>query len=109
MGIKRYAMAVRLKPEKKDYYIKNHQNVWPEVLIELKKNKVKNYSIFIKEDFLFGYLEYEGNNFDQDMKEMGKIPIIEKWEKSMIECFKPFPKNENNQSWVLMDEIFYME
>ena len=109
MEIQRYAMSVRLKPEKRDYYIKNHQNVWPEVLIELKKNKVKNYSIFIKEDFLFGYLEYEGNNFDQAMHEMGKIPIIEKWEKSMIECFKPFPKNENNQSWVLMDEIFYME
>ena len=109
MEIQRYAMSVRLKPEKRDYYIKNHQNVWPEVLIELKKNKVKNYSIFIKEDFLFGYLEYEGNNFNQDMEKMGEIPIINKWEKSMIECFRPFPKNEQNQSWVLMDQIFYME
>ncbi len=48
MSIERYAMAVRLKGEKKDFYLKNHQNVWPEVLNELKKIKIKNYSIFLK-------------------------------------------------------------
>mgnify|MGYP001460939496 CR=1 FL=1 len=40
MNVKRYGMAIRLRPEKKDYYINNHKNVWPEVLSELKKNKV---------------------------------------------------------------------
>ena len=109
LGIKRFGMVVRLKDEKRDYYIKNHQNVWPEVLSELKKNKVKNYSIFLKEDFLFGYLEYEGEDFEKDMKTMEKIPIVAKWEKLMIDCFNPFPNNNDNDSWVLMDEIFYME
>ena len=46
MTTKRYAMGVRLKDEKKEFYLKNNQNVWPEVLSELKKIKVKNYSIF---------------------------------------------------------------
>ena len=55
----RYAMAVRLKDEKRDFYIKNQAKVWPEVLSELKKIKVKNYSIYLKEDFMFGYLEYD--------------------------------------------------
>jgi len=27
----------------------------------------------------------------------------------MIDCFNPFPKNEDNNSWVMMDEIFHME
>ena len=109
MSVKRYGMAVRLKEDKRELYIKNHQNVWPEVLNELKKIKVKNYSIFLKEDFLFGYLEYEGNNFDKDMEEMFKIPIIKKWETLSISCFNPFPGNEDNDSWVMMDEIFYLE
>ena len=109
MSIERYAMAVRLKDEKKDFYLKNHQNVWPEVLSELKKIKIKNYSIFLKEDFMFGYLEYEGNNFDTDMAEMEKIPIVDKWTKLMVDCFNPFPNNEENNSWVMMDEIFYMK
>jgi L-rhamnose mutarotase len=109
MSIERYAMAVRLKDEKKDFYLKNHQNVWPEILKELKKIKIKNYSIFLKEDFMFGYLEYEGDNFNKDMAEMAKIDIVDKWTKLMVNCFNPFPNNEENNSWVMMDEIFYME
>ena len=56
MTTKRYAMAVRLKDEKKDFYIKNHADVWPEILSELKKIKVKNYSIFLP--FLVNFLMY---------------------------------------------------
>ena len=109
MTTTRYAMAVRLKDEKRDFYLKNHQNVWPEVLSELKKIKVKNYSIFLKDDFMFGYLEYDGDNFDKDMSEMQSIPVVEKWTSLMIDCFNPFPGHEDNNSWVLMDEIFYLE
>lgn len=109
MSIKRYAMAVKLKDEKRDFYLKNHKSVWPEILSELKKIKVKNYSIFLKDDFMFGYLEYEGKNFDKDIEEMEKIPIVKKWNNLMISCFKPFPKNEKDNSWVIMDEIFYMK
>tara|TARA_B100001057_G_scaffold445279_1_gene482843 strand:+ start:505 stop:834 length:330 start_codon:yes stop_codon:yes gene_type:complete len=109
MAIQRYGMAVRLKDEKRQFYIENHANVWPEVLEELKKINVQNYSIFLKEDFLFGYLEYIGNDFDGDMGTMQQIPIVEKWTKLMIDCFKPFPNNDKNESWVMMDQIFLME
>ena len=109
MAIQRYGMAVRLKDEKRQYYIDNHANVWPEVLEELKKINVQNYSIFLKEDFMFGYLEYTGIDFDGDMGKMQQIPIVEKWTKLMIDCFNPFPNNENNNSWVMMDEIFHLD
>ena len=58
---------------------------------------------------MFGYLEYDGNNFNKDMEEMQKIPIVDKWTKLMIDCFNPFPNNEDNNSWVMMDEIFHLE
>ena len=109
MAIQRYGMAVRLKDEKRQYYIDNHANVWPEVLEELKKINIQNYSIFLKEDFMFGYLEYTGNDFDDDMGKMQQIPIVDKWTKLMIDCFNPFPNNDDNESWVMMDQIFFME
>ena len=109
MSTQRYAMAVRLKKEKREFYIENHANVWPEVLEELKKVNVKNYSIYLKEDFMFGHLEYAGDDFDGDMAEMQKIPIVDKWTKLMISCFTPFPNNEDNESWVMMDEIFHLD
>ena len=40
---------------------------------------------------------------------MGKNPIVKKWTDLMIECFNPFPGHEDNNSWVMMDEIFYLE
>ena len=109
MAIQRYGMAVRLKDEKRQYYIDNHANVWPEVLEELKKINVQNYSIFLKDDFMFGYLEYTGNDFDGVMGMMHQIPIVDKWTKLMIDCFNPFPNNDDNESWVMMDQIFFME
>ena len=109
MSIQRYGMAVRLQDDKRQFYIDNHANPWPEVIQELKKFKVQNYSIFLKEDFMFGYLEYTGNDFDVDMAKMEEIPIIKKWTKLMIDCFNPFPNNKDNESWVMMDQIFFME
>ena len=109
MPTQRYGMAVRLKDDKKEFYIENHANVWPEVLEELRKINIKNYSIFLKDDFMFGYLEYTGNDFDTDMAKMQKIPIVDKWTKLMIDCFNPFPNNQDNDSWVIMDQIFFME
>ena len=109
MNIQRYGMAIRLQYEKRQFYIDNHANPWPEVIQELKKFKVQNYSIFLKEDFMFGYLEYTGNDFDFDMAKMEEIPIIKKWTELMIDCFNPFPNNKDNESWVMMEQIFFME
>ena len=58
---------------------------------------------------MFGYLEYDGSNFNEDMEKMQKITVVEKWTKLMIDCFNPFPGHEDNNSWVMMDEIFYLE
>jgi len=27
----------------------------------------------------------------------------------MVDCFNPFPNNDDNESWVMMDQIFFME
>ena len=35
--------------------------------------------------------------------------IVDNWTKLMIDCFNPFPNNEDNNSWVMMDQIFFME
>jgi L-rhamnose mutarotase len=43
------------------------------------------------------------------MADMQKIPVVEKWTNLMISCFNPFPGNEGNDSWVMMDEIFYLK
>ena len=62
MTTQRYAMAVRLKNEKREYYIENHANVWPEVLNELKKIKIKN---------------FDQKKYTKSLKKEKEIPLYE--------------------------------
>ena len=51
----------------------------------------------------------DGDSFDKDKAEMQSIPVVEKLTNLMVDCFNPFPGHEDNNSWVMMDEIFYLE
>ena len=67
---------------------------------------IETYNIENIEPWLAGANE---NDFDGDMGKMQQIPIVDKWTKLMIDCFNPFPNNDENDSWVMMDQIFFME
>ena len=60
--MQRFGMVIGIKNDRLSEYKKLHENVWPEVLDVLKKYHISNYSIFQKDDILFGYLEYSGEN-----------------------------------------------
>src|ERR1700678_2535637 len=58
--MKRYGSVIKVKPEFLDAYKKYHAAVWPEVLAMIRQCNIRNYSIYLKDDFLFGYFEYHG-------------------------------------------------
>ena len=68
--MKRFGQVIRLKPGKAEEYAKYHEAVWPGVLEKIKACNITNYSIFLKDDLLFSYFEYTGNQFEEDMKSM---------------------------------------
>lgn len=107
--MKRYAMVIHLKPDKKDEYIKLHQSVWPEVLKTLTQHNMKNYSIFLKDNILFGYLEYHGNNYAEDMQKIAEDEATQRWWKLTAPCQDPFASRKTGEWWALMEEIFHLE
>ena len=72
--MKRYGQVVRLKPEKRDEYVRHHGAVWPGVLKTIAECNIRNYSIFEHGELLFGYFEYHGNDFAADMAKMAACP-----------------------------------
>ena len=60
--MKRMGMLLRLKPEAIESYKEYHAAVWPEVLDMISECNVRNYSIYLKDDYLFGYFEYHGSD-----------------------------------------------
>ncbi len=107
--MKRYGMVIKVKPEKADEYKKLHAAVWPDVLKKIKDCNIKNYSIFLKDDYLFSYFEYTGTDFESDMKMMAADPMTQKWWDVCKPCQVPLETCNEGEWWANMVEVFHQD
>jgi L-rhamnose mutarotase len=106
---RRYGMAVRLRPERADEYRQLHAAPWPEVVAELRRRQISNYSIYLIGDLLFSYFEYAGHDLQADLERSKENPVVAEWEKLCDGCFLPLESAGGIAGWVLMDEIFHLD
>lgn len=107
--MKRYGQVIGIKPDKIEYYKKLHANVWPEILKMITECNIENYSIYLKDNFLFSYFEYVGNNFEADMAKMAADPNTQKWWTECMPCQSPIESREEGQWWADMEEVFHLD
>lgn len=107
--MKRYGMIIQVKPHKVEEYKKLHREVWPDVLAILSKYHIKNYSIFLKDNLLFGYLEYHGQDYAADMQKLADEDATQRWWKLTVPCQEPISTCGPDEWWSLMQEVFHME
>jgi len=100
-------MVCTLKPERIEEYKKLHAAVWPEVLAMIKKCNLQNYSIFLKDELLFSYFEYTGDDFKTDMEKMGNDPATQRWWDVCKPCMNPLQTRAEGEWWANMEEIFH--
>ena len=105
----RYGSVIRLKPEKLAEYKQLHTNVWPDVLKMIHACNIRNYSIYFKDGYLFSYFEYQGDNYDADMKKMAADPTTQAWWKLTDPCQEPLETRKEGEWWASMDEFFHMD
>jgi len=108
----RYSMVIGLKPEKIDYYKELHANPWPGVLKQISQSGIQNYSIHLvelkpNEFYLFGYLEYTGNDFESDMAAMAEDAETIRWWKETDPCQYPIETAKAGDKWTMMEEVFF--
>ena len=53
--MEKYAWRAILKPGMKNEYKRRHDEIWPEMIEVLKKAGIRNYTIWLTGDELFGY------------------------------------------------------
>jgi len=107
--VKRFGQLIGLRPEVKEEYIKYHANVWPEVLQTLRDCNIQNYSIFLKDDTLFAYFEYTGDDFEADMAKMAADPKTQEWWTLMDPMQKSIPTRAPGEWWAQMQEVFHTD
>ena len=105
--MQRHGSVIKVRPEKFDEYKRFHQAVWPEVLAILTACHFRNYSIFHREDWLFSYLEYHGNDYDADCAHIAADPATQRWWALNKPCQDPLPTRDEGEWWAEMEELFH--
>ncbi len=107
--MRRYGMTIRLRPEAEAEYRRFHRSVWPEVLATITACNLRNYTIFLENDVLFGYFEYIGEDFGADMAKMAADPKTQEWWTIMKPMQVPSPDRREGDWWTNMDEVFHTD
>jgi L-rhamnose mutarotase len=107
--MKRIGQIIKVKTDKIEEYRKYHAAVWPEVLKMIKKCNINNYSIFIKDDYLFAYFEYTGKDFSADMAKMAADKSTQKWWDIMMPMQQPITTRKEGEWWSDMEEVFHLD
>lgn len=105
-GMKRKGFIMKVYADKHEEYEKRHNEIWPEMVEELRRHGARNYSIFLDKDTnqLFGYIEIED---EEKWNQMAQTAINQKWWKFM----KPLMETNPDNSPVTVDltEVFHMD
>lgn len=105
--MKRIGQVIRLKPEMEEKYRQLHAAAWPEVLSKIEDCNIRNYSIFLRDGYLFAYMEYVGEDFAADMKKMAADPMTQLWWKETDPCQMPVESAKDGEWWADMEEVFH--
>lgn len=106
---KRFGQVIKLRPEGLKKYAEYHANPLPGVNEMIKKCNISNYSIFQRNDYLFAYFEYIGDNYEADMAMMAQDPTTQKWWDLVKPLMQPLDDCLEDEFWSDMDEIYHLQ
>lgn len=107
--MQRYGQVLGIKTENIAEYTRLHADVWPGVLKMIHECNIRNYSIFQKDNLLFAYFEYIGDDFEGDMAKMAADPTTQEWWKVCTPLQEPLPTRADGEWWATMDEVFHTD
>jgi L-rhamnose mutarotase len=81
-----YAWILEVRPGYEEEYKKRHDEIWPEMLAELTKSGIRNYSIFRHGLTLFGY--FETDDLKKTIAYLADNPVDKKWGEWMSPIMK---------------------
>lgn len=85
--MERMAWRGRIRPGRRDEYVRRHREIWPEMVEVLKAAGICNYTIFADGEELFGYYECEkGIAFAE--KTQAESPVVDRWNEYMADVLE---------------------
>jgi L-rhamnose mutarotase len=107
--MQRYGSVIKLRPENEEEYKRLHAAAWPGVLKTIHDCNIRNYSIYLKDGYLFGYYEYIGDDYQADVAKMGADPVTQDWWKLTDPCQEGLSTRKPGEWWASMEEVFHTD
>jgi L-rhamnose mutarotase len=107
--MQRYGSVIKVRPEKLEEYKRLHAAAWPGVLKMIHDCNIRNYSIYLKDGYLFGYYEYVGSDYQGDMAKMAADPVTQEWWKLTDPCQEGLPTRKPGEWWASMEQVFHCD
>jgi L-rhamnose mutarotase len=98
-----------MRPEKRAEYLALHSEVWPGVEATITECGIRNFTIFVIDDVLFGYYEYVGDDYDADQRRMAADPLTQEWWSRTAPCQMPFTDEVGVPNWQTLDEVWHLD
>ncbi|MCL4319603.1 MAG: L-rhamnose mutarotase [Firmicutes bacterium] len=105
----RYGSVIRLKPDKVNMYKSLHRKVWPQVQKVITRCNIRNYTIFFRDNWLFSYFEYVGDNYEEDMRKMASDAKTLEWWDLCMPCQEPLENRDPKEWWAIMEEVYHQD
>ena len=104
--MERVGFTMRLLPGQGAEYRRRHASVWPDMLEALRAAGARDYSIFIRGDDLFAYLEVD--DFAVFRASMAAAPVNDRWQAEMAALIDPLtdPLTGFHQR---LEEVFHLD
>ena len=75
----------------------------------LRECGVRNFTIFVRGDVLFGYFEYVGDDYAADQAKMAADPLTQRWWSLTDPCQRGFDDDSPpNARWQEFDEVWHL-
>ena len=107
--MKRFGQVIGIRPENIEEYERIHADVWPEVLANIRRNNIANYSIFRHGNLLFAYFEYVGDDYAVDMANLARDPKNQEWWSVCEPMQEPLEDRGPGEWWKTIPEVFHTE
>jgi L-rhamnose mutarotase len=106
--MKRYACIFRIRPELKESYKKDHDEIWPDMAQAIRESGITNYSIFFRKDgTLFAYLEAE--NPGAAFEFIAGREVNERWQRAMDKYFVKQDTTTLGPEMEELEEVFHID
>ena len=105
--VQRVAFRLRVKPERLAEYKQLHQEVWPELLDDMRAASIRNYSIFADGPELFGYLECD--DWNAAAEALSHSDANRRWQELMRDYLATPVDPDAAEPLRLLEEVFRMD